>query len=515
MPRQARRWRRTVPAVTAKRASAAIRRGRTLAGQKAGYLVNVLKAFRGGLRKDPMMAGVVRGLSDADITNLAAFYAAQSCQPAQEGKGTTMTTDTKPILDARRMFLGKLGVAAATCAGAGAGALAALTPADVAAASTAAGESFPTKDYDWTQAPVGVRRRRHQMHRLPALRRGLQDGEQRSRQRAPVPHLGGALCLPRGRDQARIDSHQDPVNIAASGSENKYRFANRYKDAKVEKAFFVPKLCNQCEHPACVQVCPVGATFQTKDGVVLIDEKHCIGCRYCVQACPYGARYFNEARGVPDKCNWCYHRITKGLQPACVEACPVGARVFGDTKDKQSPINLFIRNNRVQVLRPEIGQCAERVLRRHRQGGQLVEAHTIFAQYTGWVFPNETIIDWTILIAIYPYLTGLVAGAFTVSSLYQVFGFERLKPVAHLALLTSLCLHAVRADAAAAAPRPSRACDERVDHAALELGDGDVRLFRDVLHRAADARNLVRLPTVHRRAGAEAQRPARQGLQGA
>jgi len=61
-----------------------------------------------------------------------------------------------------------------------------------------------------------------------------------------------------------------------------------------------------------------------------------------------------------------------------------------------------------------------------------------FAPYTGWVFPNETVIDWTVLLAVYPYLTGLVAGAFTVSSLYQVFGFERLKPVAHLALLTSL-----------------------------------------------------------------------------
>jgi Ni/Fe-hydrogenase subunit HybB-like protein len=67
-----------------------------------------------------------------------------------------------------------------------------------------------------------------------------------------------------------------------------------------------------------------------------------------------------------------------------------------------------------------------------------VETLHHWADYTGWVFPNETIIDWTVLLAVYPYLTGLVAGAFTVSSLYQVFGFERLKPVAHLALLTSL-----------------------------------------------------------------------------
>ena len=61
-----------------------------------------------------------------------------------------------------------------------------------------------------------------------------------------------------------------------------------------------------------------------------------------------------------------------------------------------------------------------------------------FAPYIGWVYPNETVIEWTVLLAVYPYLTGLVAGAFTVSSLYQVFNFERLRPVAHLALLTSL-----------------------------------------------------------------------------
>jgi len=158
-----------------------------------------------------------------------------------------------------------------------------------------------------------------------------------------------------GEDHPRIDSQQDPVNIAASGSEREYRFADRYAGAKVEKAFFVPKLCNQCTHPACVQVCPVGATYKGVDGVVLIDHEYCIGCRYCVQACPYGARYFNEEKGVSDKCTWCYHRITKGLQPACVEVCPVGARVFGDARDAQSPISLFIRNNRVQVLKPETG----------------------------------------------------------------------------------------------------------------------------------------------------------------
>jgi tetrathionate reductase subunit B len=160
-----------------------------------------------------------------------------------------------------------------------------------------------------------------------------------------------------GEDNPHVDSQHDPVNIEASGSEGEYRFANRYGDEKVEKAFFVPKLCNHCTHPACVQVCPTGATYKTEDGVVVIDHTYCIGCQYCVQACPYGARFFDERRHVTDKCTWCYHRITKGLQPACVEVCPTGARIFGDRADKQSTISQFIQNNRVYVLKPETGNA--------------------------------------------------------------------------------------------------------------------------------------------------------------
>ena len=160
-----------------------------------------------------------------------------------------------------------------------------------------------------------------------------------------------------GEQRARVDSQSDLKNIAASGSEKEFRFDNRYKDSKVAKAFFVPKICNHCEHATCVQVCPTGATYKTKDGVVLIDHKPCIGCQYCVQSCPYGARNYNHAKGVTDKCTWCYHRITKGLEPACVEVCPTSARIFGDRNDPASPISQFIRDNRVQVLKPETGNA--------------------------------------------------------------------------------------------------------------------------------------------------------------
>jgi Fe-S-cluster-containing dehydrogenase component len=127
------------------------------------------------------------------------------------------------------------------------------------------------------------------------------------------------------------------------------------EDPDVVRTFFVPKLCNQCAHPPCVQVCPVGATFQTKDGVVLVDEKRCIGCRYCIQACPYGARYLNPNTRTADKCTFCYHRITKDLLPACVQACPFGARKIGNLKDPQDPVAQVVRSERVAVLKSEFG----------------------------------------------------------------------------------------------------------------------------------------------------------------
>lgn len=123
-------------------------------------------------------------------------------------------------------------------------------------------------------------------------------------------------------------------------------------ERSILKTFFVPKLCNHCDNPPCVQVCPVGATFKTEDGVILVDEKYCIGCRYCIQACPYGARYLHPEKRVADKCTFCYHRITRGLRPACVEACPTAARTFGDLHQKASPLMRFLRFEKLQVLKP-------------------------------------------------------------------------------------------------------------------------------------------------------------------
>jgi Fe-S-cluster-containing dehydrogenase component len=120
------------------------------------------------------------------------------------------------------------------------------------------------------------------------------------------------------------------------------------------RTFFVPKLCNQCANPPCVQVCPVGATFTTEDGVVLVDRDYCIGCRYCIQACPYGARFLDPRTRTADKCTFCYHRVVQGLLPACVEVCPTGARVFGDLRQRSSPLARFARLSKTQVLKPHL-----------------------------------------------------------------------------------------------------------------------------------------------------------------
>ncbi|MBI4829654.1 MAG: 4Fe-4S dicluster domain-containing protein [Nitrospinae bacterium] len=123
---------------------------------------------------------------------------------------------------------------------------------------------------------------------------------------------------------------------------------------KVTKGFFVPKMCNHCRNTPCTQVCPVHASYETPDGVVLVDKKVCIGCGYCVQACPYGSRYLDPRDHTADKCTWCYHRITKGLLPACVTVCPTKTRVFGDMKDENSLAREIVETLRVTTLKPEL-----------------------------------------------------------------------------------------------------------------------------------------------------------------
>ena len=122
---------------------------------------------------------------------------------------------------------------------------------------------------------------------------------------------------------------------------------------------FLPVLCNQCNRPPCVKVCPTRASYKDKkNGIVMINGSLCIGCKACMTACPYNARYYNRETGAVDKCDFCFH---KRLQQngsdtvACVEACPANALFFGDLSDQKSEIYrlLHMQEQEIVVLRPE------------------------------------------------------------------------------------------------------------------------------------------------------------------
>ena len=154
-----------------------------------------------------------------------------------------------------------------------------------------------------------------------------------------------------------IERYQIPIEgeaIVDSPSGGEHGFDPSTTGMNVRKAFFVPKICNHCSATPCTQVCPVGASFTTRDGVVLVDAEHCIGCGYCIQACPYGSRFMNPTTHTADKCTLCYHRISKGLSPACVGICPVGARRLGDRENPDDPVNEILATRRIQVLQPEL-----------------------------------------------------------------------------------------------------------------------------------------------------------------
>jgi protein NrfC len=137
----------------------------------------------------------------------------------------------------------------------------------------------------------------------------------------------------------------------------------RYKQTGPDETvrIFMPVLCNHCNRPPCVRVCPTRATFKDKKtGIVLMDTKKCIGCKTCMAACPYNARYFHEEIRAIDKCTFCFDTKLKesgGKTTACVEACPAHVRIFGDLHDTDSELyQLVYRNDTVVwVLRPESG----------------------------------------------------------------------------------------------------------------------------------------------------------------
>lgn len=184
--------------------------------------------------------------------------------------------------------------------------------------------------------------------------------EENNQSRDPQVHWIRVLSMDkeRGVDFAESNAYYEPDTVPEEGH------------------FYVPVACQHCRNAPCTKVCPTGATWIEKDGIVVIDYDWCIGCRCCMAACPYGARHFNWSRpslpsgelnpnmhylgnrprpkGVVEKCTFCIQRVRAGRYPACVEVCPAGARKFGNLLDPDSEIRYIIEHKRVLILKEEL-----------------------------------------------------------------------------------------------------------------------------------------------------------------
>ncbi len=142
------------------------------------------------------------------------------------------------------------------------------------------------------------------------------------------------------------------------------------EDEQTGKAHSLPMLCQHCANPPCVDVCPTGASFVRKDGIVLVDKHICIGCRYCMMACPYKARSFiheelseqkphaPRGKGTVESCTFCVHRVDRDHTPACVEACSEAghqAMIFGDLNDNNSTLTKVLGELASKQVREDLG----------------------------------------------------------------------------------------------------------------------------------------------------------------
>lgn len=140
-------------------------------------------------------------------------------------------------------------------------------------------------------------------------------------------------------------------------------------DEQTGRKVSLPLMCQHCDEPPCVDVCPTGASFKRADGIVLVDKHTCIGCRYCMMACPFDARsfvhedlsgqrsYSPRGKGTVESCTLCVHRVDSDRTPACAEACAEAghhALVFGDLNDKNSDVSKALHSGQSRELRPDL-----------------------------------------------------------------------------------------------------------------------------------------------------------------
>ena len=188
-----------------------------------------------------------------------------------------------------------------------------------------------------------------------------------------VTCIGCHTCAVACKSENNLSNDTWWNQVRTVGGDNMDTPSGEYPNVQLS---YLPIACQHCENPACVKVCPVGATYKDPEtGVVRQDYDKCIGCRMCMAACPYtGVRSFNweeprhyldfltgdsdapvHQKHVVEKCTMCWHRLARGEEPACIEVCPALARYFGDVDDPDSEISALLDKRAYQQLLPDRG----------------------------------------------------------------------------------------------------------------------------------------------------------------
>ena len=141
------------------------------------------------------------------------------------------------------------------------------------------------------------------------------------------------------------------IRVQTIGGESKDTPKGRYQELKME---FLPRLCMHCDSPPCAKACPNHAIKKRPDGLVILYSEECNGCQLCIDACPYDAISYSADSGLVEKCNFCFHRIDKGLEPFCVICCQGQAMYFCDLNDSNSKIVHLLARRSTYKLKPEL-----------------------------------------------------------------------------------------------------------------------------------------------------------------
>jgi len=175
-----------------------------------------------------------------------------------------------------------------------------------------------------------------------------------------------AACVPGCNDCVTACNNENGLSGGTATTDSQWIRKIEIKDISSRREVSLPMMCQHCESPPCVEVCPTGASFKRVDGIVLVDKHLCIGCRYCMMACPYKARSFvheplqgqnpdvPRGKGTVESCTLCVHRIDQGGKPACAEACPNKVILFGDLNDPSSEIAQKLHSVSTTQLRADL-----------------------------------------------------------------------------------------------------------------------------------------------------------------